>query len=143
MQEVTELKTQLVAQKGGARARVTRGAALSLKRHFIAQAPEISPSRREKDEGYADVVAVLNDRWRLIRGSCNLQWVVQRRKTALTWESVAFCATKEGVLLRIPKDGCYAEAMAAIRALPVRFPRSEGGSAPGRPPFFRFGAGGS
>ncbi len=66
-----------------------------------APTPLISPHRRETGETYGAVVAILNSALRVIRGACGLQWIVQKRKSPLTWASFAYCATKEGLLLRL------------------------------------------
>ena len=62
-------------------------------------------SSRERDDHYVGVVAVLSPKLRLIRGSCNLQWVIQRfdrvRDGVSTWQSFAFCQTREGVISRL------------------------------------------
>ena len=90
---------------------------------FAAPTPVFLASIRETDETYRGVVAVLNDKLRVVAGSCGLQWVIQKRKNPLAWSSFAFCATKEGLLLRLPKygHGCDAESSARIQALPDYF----------------------
>ena len=94
---------------------------------FAAATLVFRASNRETDETYGGVVAGLNSGLRVIRGSCGLQWVAQRRKNPLIWASFAFCATKEGLLLRLPKDGrdCAPEAWAVIAALPDYFSKTE------------------
>ena len=72
-----------------------------LKTPSLAVAPAFSADRGESHEAYAGVVARLNDRLRVIDGQCGLQWILQGRKSPTRWESIAFCATKEGLLLRI------------------------------------------
>lgn len=87
---------------------------------LAAPTPVFLASIRETDETYRGVVAVLNDKMRVVAGSCGLQWVIQKRKNPLAWSSFAFCATKEGLLLRLPKNGhgCDPEAWVIIQALP-------------------------
>jgi hypothetical protein len=82
-------------------------------------------SAREKDEAYGAVVAVLNAKLRVIAGSCELQWVVQSRITPKLWKSFAYCATREGLISRLPKggQGCEPKAWAVIEALPDYFPK--------------------
>jgi len=62
-------------------------------------------SRNEESDSYGAIVAVLTPKLRIIRGKCNLQWVIQRlngmRDGAPKWSGFAFCATKTGLLLRI------------------------------------------
>jgi len=91
---------------------------------FEAPTPVFRASNRETDETYGSVVAVLNSGLRVVRGACGLQWVVQRRKNPLIWASFAYCATKEGLLLRLPKDSRGREAWATIAALPAYFPKA-------------------
>jgi hypothetical protein len=96
-----------------------------------APTPVFRASNREEDETYGGVVAVLNPSLRVIRGSCGVQWILQRRKNPVRWLSLAYCGSKEGLLLRI-KDHlqppvaklCNPEAWAIIEALPDVFPKS-------------------
>ena len=92
---------------------------------FAAPTPLIRASNRETDETYRGVVAVLNEKLRVVAGSCGLQWVIQKRKNLASWASFAFCATKEGLLLRLSKDSrdCSPQAWARIQALPDFFPK--------------------
>ena len=52
------------------------------------------------DDTYGAVVAVLNAKLRVIRGNCGLQWIAQTRGPK-TWRCFSFCATREGLLVRI------------------------------------------
>lgn len=92
-----------------------------------APTPLFRASNRETDETYTGVVAVLNAKLRVIAGSCGLQWGIQKRKSPLMWISFAYCATREGLLLRLPKDGCGCgpEPWAIIQALPDYFPKRD------------------
>ncbi len=92
-----------------------------------APAPVFETSSRETDEGYGAVVAVLNPKLRVVAGSCGLQWIVQKRKNPLTWTSFTYCGTKEGLLMRLPKNGrgCTPEAWTEIEALPDYFPKED------------------
>jgi hypothetical protein len=86
-------------------------------------------SAREEADNYRDVVAVLNPELRVIRSGCNLQWIAQRqsghRNGVPIWKALAFCGTKEGLLLRLPKNGhgCTSEAWTIIEALPDYYPK--------------------
>jgi hypothetical protein len=86
-------------------------------------------ARREESDDYGEVVAILNPTLRVICGRCGLQWVVQcqkgKRNGVPIWQSFAYCGTKEGLLLRLPKGGhgCAPEAWAVIEALPDYFPK--------------------
>ena len=62
-------------------------------------------SVREKDDDYRDVVAMLKPKLRVIRGSCGWQWVIQQQDAQLKgvpiWTGFAFCAAREGLLVRL------------------------------------------
>ena len=100
-----------------------------------APTPVFSRQNREESEAYPRVVAVLNSRLRVIHGKCGLQWILQVRKSPSRFESIAFCGTKQGLILRIrehlqPRDAKQilpleeiAAAWAAIEALPEHFPK--------------------
>jgi hypothetical protein len=72
-----------------------------LKSPSPAVAPAFSAHRGESAEGNPGVVARLTDRLRVIEGACQLQWLLQYRKSATKWETIAFCATKAGLPLRV------------------------------------------
>ena len=105
-----------------------------------AVAPAFSPSAAESSEACTGVVARLNDKLRVIHGRDQLQWLLQVRKSPTRWESIAFCATREGLWLRIreqlqPRDAktflpmeeiakfCGPEAWAVIEAFPDYYPK--------------------
>lgn len=67
----------------------------------LAVTPVFPTGKGESSETYPRVVAQLTDRLRVIEGQCNLQWLLQVRKSPTRWESIAFCGTKQGLLLRI------------------------------------------
>ena len=104
----------------------------SVEAPFAAPHPLNSAAGREESDDYGGAVAILNPKLRVIRGKCGLQWIAQhqggRRNGEPLWKSFAYCATKEGLLLRLPKggDGCDPEAWAAIEALPEYFPKRQG-----------------
>jgi hypothetical protein len=68
---------------------------------FAAPTPVFWASNREEDETYGGVVAVLNPSLRVICGRCGPQWILQRRKNPVRWLSLAYCATKAGLVLRV------------------------------------------
>jgi hypothetical protein len=87
----------------------------------------IRPSFRESDDTYGRIVTMLNSDWRVICGSCSLQWIVQRRTKGPrpVWTNIAFCATTEGLKLRLPPAvSCDPAALAIIIALPAYFPKA-------------------
>ena len=104
----------------------------------------ISSHGREESETYTGIVAALNPSLRVIRGRCGLQWILQSRKSASRWNSIAFCGTKTGLILRIKEHlrqthhkkerelvpletlvelHCDAAAWAIIGGLPDYFPK--------------------
>ena len=83
---------------------------------------------REENDDYPRVVVVLNHRWRVIEGSCGIQWVLQyrngRRRDRPIWRSRRFCRTLSGLLASI-RELCGvvdAAALKCLAALPARFP---------------------
>ena len=95
---------------------------------------------REESDDYAAVVIQLNATLRVIKGRCGLQWIAQKKERTARWTSFAFCATREGLLLRIrehlqPRDAkeilpmeeiakyCDPEAWVVIEALPDYYPK--------------------
>ncbi len=101
----------------------------------LAPTPVFSAHGGESDEAYGAVLVVLNSRLRVVHGKCGLQWILQVRKSPSRFESIAFCGTKQGLILRIrehlqPRDARQilpleeiAAAWAAIEALPEYFPK--------------------
>ena len=72
----------------------------------ISVEPGPRPSSvREKDDDYRDVIATLKPKLRVIRGSCGWQWVIQQQDAQLKgvpiWTGFAFCAAREGLLVRL------------------------------------------
>ena len=107
----------------------------ALEKPFAAPTMLPASARSEESDAYAEVVASLNPKLRVIRGKCGLQWIVQAKNRPTRWSSFAFCGTKEGLLLRLPKDGqgCDPAAWRTIEALPDYFPRKPPVSAEIRP----------
>ena len=129
---------------------------MALRRDIIGEAPVqeqgkpfAAPhmlSAREESDNYKDVVAVLNPKLRVILAKDDLQRIVQRQNNKRgglpIWSSFAFCATKEGLLLRIKEhwqqtshkreliplerlvgQHCEPGAWAIIEALPDYYPK--------------------
>lgn len=83
-------------------------------------------SHRESDEGYHGVVAVLNDRWRVIACRDGIQWILQfragQRHGGARFDNRSFCHTREA-LIRVCREHAgdiSPSAMSALRALPER-----------------------
>ena len=74
-------------------------------------------SMAETTDGYPAVVAVLDDKTRVIECRAGIQWILQRRTNGgrFPWASVSFCRTKEA-LVRL------AGPHPTLLALPDRFP---------------------
>jgi hypothetical protein len=81
---------------------------------------------RESADDYRAVVAILNDRWRIIECRDGIQWILQRRAGERhgrpRWDGRSYCRTKEA-LIRVCRDyaGEFDPAAAAVLAsLPER-----------------------
>ncbi|MBW3097729.1 hypothetical protein [Pseudohoeflea coraliihabitans] len=61
-----------------------------------------SSSRREEADGYYKIVAVLNERWRVIECGGDLQWILQRRvgrrNGRARWRSDKYLRTKKALI---------------------------------------------
>jgi hypothetical protein len=69
----------------------------------------------ESSDDYPAVVAILDDRTRVIECANGIQWIVQRRSGRI-WQGIYFCRTKAGLLL-------YARPITPeLLALPDYFP---------------------
>jgi hypothetical protein len=84
-------------------------------------------SRRESDDDYFAVVAVLSDRWRVIRWRDGIQWILQRRDATRSlhgapWRGRSYLRTREA-LLRVCAalaDSIGPAALATLHSLPPR-----------------------
>ena len=105
-----------------------------LKAPSLAVAPVFSAHRSESSEAYPHIVASLTPKLRVI-DDLSCQWILQVRKSPTRFESIAYCATCEGLLLRIkrhlqPRDAkkilplvaiakfCDPDALRAVMELP-------------------------
>jgi len=104
-------------------------ALLGAKKPFAAPHTAAGSAQREESDNYGAIVAILNPKLRVICSRCDLQWIAQRqnnkRNGAPIWSSFAYCAMKEGLLLRLPEHGCGCDPVAwrRIAALPDYFPK--------------------
>jgi hypothetical protein len=118
-------------QRASGTGRTRKLGQLPLRPEVTFAVPHAFPAsgRSEESDNYGEVVAVLDPKFRVIRSRCGLQWIAQRqngkRNGAAIWTSFAYCGTKEGLLLRLPKagHGCDPKAWAVIEALPDLFPK--------------------
>jgi hypothetical protein len=93
----------------------------------------------ENDASDSDgLIVQLSQRFRIVAegGSDPQQWFLQRR-SGQSWEAISYCASRDGLLLSIREKcippnlfrqrhaypGLNAMAIAAVKALPPRFPR--------------------
>lgn len=82
-------------------------------------------SHRESDDNYRAVIAVLNDRWRVIECRDGIQWILQfvkKKRDRQGWEGRSYCRTR-AALIRV--SSCHAgeispAAVAVLEALPER-----------------------
>jgi hypothetical protein len=89
--------------------------------------PLDAPNRNESAEGYSYVVAVLNEKWRVIECRDGLQWILQSRDTlralpTAVWRGRSYCRSKEA-LLRVSAAHAGAinpTAAAIVTSLPER-----------------------
>ncbi len=72
-------------------------------------------SPNEGHDDYRAVVAVLNDRWRVIACTAGIQWILQVRRGRL-WRGRSYCRSKAG-LLGCVRDYCGAVDPAAMSVL--------------------------
>jgi hypothetical protein len=81
----------------------------------------------ESDEAYPNIR--LNDRWRVIECRDGIQWIIQFRNRAETvargsWRGRSYCRTREALIRCCDRytGALDPAAVAALRALPERFP---------------------
>jgi hypothetical protein len=87
-------------------------------------------SAREVDANFPGLVAVLNEHWRVVAGSCGIQWILQRRgKNDGQWRNCYFLRSRAGVLAyagRREVGQVDAAALAILENLPEWFPEAGG-----------------
>ena len=73
----------------------------------------------ESSDDYPSIVAMLDDKTRVIECSAHVQWIIQRRirNGRHPWQSHYFCRTKDGLLRYAPKP-----IPPELLTLPDRFP---------------------
>jgi len=86
------------------------------------EAPSPAPGRlpagaspNEGDDDYRGIVAVLNERWRVIACTTGIQWILQMRRGRL-WRGRSFCRSRAVLLSRIG-DLCGAVGPPALLIL--------------------------
>ena len=85
---------------------------------------------REAADDYTHIVSRLSDRWRVIRCSARLQWIMQcrdgQRAGGARWTGVGYFLTREA-LLRSSRALCAQidpAALVVVAALPEHFGRA-------------------
>jgi hypothetical protein len=73
----------------------------------------------ESSDDYPSIVAMLDEKTRVIECSARIQWIIQRRINGghHPWQSQYFCRTREGLLRYAPKP-----IPPELLTLPDRFP---------------------
>lgn len=87
-------------------------------------------SHRESDDDYKREIVRFEPGFRIIDGSCGIQWVIQKRdgvrkSGAPRWTGVRYCRTR-ATLLWLYRSFCEAEdptIIAILEQLPERHPR--------------------
>lgn len=85
-----------------------------------------APSHRESDEAYFGVIAMLNDKWRVIACRDGIQWVFQHkageRHGTARFDGRSYSRTKNALILlcREHADEISPAAMSILTALPER-----------------------
>jgi hypothetical protein len=91
--------------------------------HSVKSLPNTVSARKrrlsEAADDYPAIVAMLDERTRVIECAAGNQWIIQRRVRAAgyPWRSQYFCRTKAGLLLYAPKP-----TAPELLALPDRLP---------------------
>lgn len=83
-----------------------------------------NPTWGEASDSYP-TVAVLNDRWRVIRCRTSIQWILQKRRGgSSSWRNRYFCRTREGLIqcAREYAGEIGGDALVILLRLPERFP---------------------
>ena len=84
----------------------------------------ITPSRRERDETYWDVIVTLSDRWRVIICKDEIQFILQKRSVpspnAGTWAGKSYSTTRDALIAACSDRGLLSDPnmRQALNALP-------------------------
>ena len=81
-----------------------------------------TPSHRERDENYADIVVKLAPRYRIILCPQNLQWIVQQQECSheAPWRAQEYHTSRKSLLKACGKQGFLSDPSveAVLHALP-------------------------
>ena len=79
-------------------------------------------SHRERDDCYADVVALMSPNWRIIICSQHLQWIIQKKESSRLghWRARQYLTSRDSVIKACGKLGFLSNANteAVLHALP-------------------------
>ena len=84
----------------------------------------ITPSRRERDETYWDVIVALSDRWRVIICKDEIQFILQKRSVPSpntgTWAGKSYSTTRDALIAACSDRGLLSDPnmRQALNALP-------------------------
>lgn len=90
-----------------------------------SNSPRSNGSHRESDDGYRDVVVILNSQWRVIACRDHIQWILQfatRRRGGVAWDSYRYLRTRIALIARCRQSvpEISPSALAILQALPER-----------------------
>ena len=81
-----------------------------------------TPSHRERDDNYADIVVILAPRYRVILCPQGLQWIIQKKECsrAADWRAEQYLTSRDGLLKACGKLGLLSDpnTEAVLHALP-------------------------
>lgn len=81
-----------------------------------------TPSHRERDENYADIVVKLAPRYRIILCPQGLQWVIQKKECSRSghWRAEQYLTSRNSLIEACGKRGLLSDpnAEAVLHALP-------------------------
>ena len=81
-----------------------------------------TPSHRERDENYADIVVKLTPRYRVILCPQGLQWIIQKKECsrAADWRAEQYLTSRDGLIEACGKRGFLSDpnTEAVLHALP-------------------------
>ena len=87
----------------------------------------ITPSHKESDDNYHDVIAQLAPRWRVIVCKDYLQWIIQKRTAEPlhrgVWRSQSYVTSRNSLIRLCASLGLLSDPLARARleALPEQF----------------------
>jgi len=81
-----------------------------------------TPSHRERDDNYADIVVILAPRYRVILCPQGLQWIIQKKECSrrADWRAEQYLTSRDGLIEACGKRGLLSNpnSEAVLHALP-------------------------